>query len=136
MNGVHTCDRRSSRTYIHNTYPTYTIEEGFTENDELWDADERESDSALDVRLKKLLDDIFEHDSSTFISLTSHSGSIASILRVVRHREFRLVTGSVIPVLVKSEKKFEVPNSQEIEPPSKPPVCNSTEALTLAPSHG
>ncbi|MCJ1356368.1 MAG: hypothetical protein MMC33_006363 [Icmadophila ericetorum] len=134
VNGVHTCDRRSSKTCIHNTYPDYTIEEGFAENDELWEADERESNSALDARLKKLLDDIFEHDDSTFISLTSHSGSIASLLRVLGHRPFRLVTGSVIPVLVKSEKKFEPPNSGEIEPPIKPPVCNFTEGQALTPN--
>lgn len=35
--------------------------------------------------------------------MTSHSGAISGILRVLGHREFRLVTGSVIPVLVKSD---------------------------------
>lgn len=102
-NGVHTCDRRSSKTYIRTNYPTYKIEPGFTENDELWEPNIRESNSALDTRLKKLLDDIFKHDSRTFLSLTGHSGAISGILRVVGHREFRLVTGSVIPVLVKAD---------------------------------
>ena len=63
----------------------------------------RESDSALDARLKILLDDIFEHDNATFMSLTAHSGAIAGLLRVLGHREFRLVTGSVIPVFVRTE---------------------------------
>ena len=53
--------------------------------------------------MKKLLDDIFAHDESTYISFTTHSGSIASILRVIGHREFRLPTGAVIPVLIKGE---------------------------------
>lgn len=103
-NGVHTCDRRSSRAYIREHYPSYSIEPGFTENDELWSPDVRESNSAQDIRLRDLLDDVFTHDKSKYISLTSHSGSIASILRVVGHREFRLQTGGVIPVLVKAEQ--------------------------------
>lgn len=103
-NGVHTCDRRSRRDYIKEHYSSYSIEPGFTENDELWSPEVRESDSAQDIRLRDLLDDVFTHDKSTYISLTSHSGSIASILRVVGHREFRLQTGGVIPVLVKAER--------------------------------
>lgn len=102
--GVHTCDRRSSRTYIEKEFPSYTIEPGFTEHDELWTPDERESDLAKDSRMKRFLDDIYTHDKSTYISVTSHSGSIASILRVVGHREFRLRTGTVIPILIRAER--------------------------------
>lgn len=79
--GVHTCDRRSSKAYIHETYPSYTFEPGFAENDELWVPDLRESDSAETKRSKELLDDIFSHDASTFISFSSHGGEIAAILR-------------------------------------------------------
>ncbi|MCJ1303628.1 hypothetical protein MMC08_006438 [Hypocenomyce scalaris] len=104
VNGVHTCDRRSTKSYIHNHYPEYGIEDGFAEKDELWRAGARETDPALDVRLTELLDDVFSHDDSTFISFTSHSGAIGAILRVIGHRKFSLVTGSVIPVLVKAEK--------------------------------
>jgi broad specificity phosphatase PhoE len=103
VNGVHTCDKRSTRTYIHTTYPTYVIEPSLTENDELWSPKIRESDSQLDARLKSLLDDIFTNDESTWISLTSHSAAIGSMLRVLGHREFRLKTGAVMPVLVKAE---------------------------------
>lgn len=53
--------------------------------------------------MKKLLDDIFTHDDSTFISFTTHSGSIASLLRVIGHREFRVPTGAVIPVVIRAE---------------------------------
>jgi hypothetical protein len=31
----HTCDRRGSKTYIHTAFPTYTFENGFTDNDTL-----------------------------------------------------------------------------------------------------
>ncbi|MCJ1454283.1 hypothetical protein MMC28_004635 [Mycoblastus sanguinarius] len=101
--GIHTCDRRSSKTYIQTNFPNYTFEPGFSENDELWRPDFRENHSSHDVRMEKLLDDVFAKDDSTYISFSSHSGSIASILRVIGHRPFSLVTGAVIPVLVKAE---------------------------------
>lgn len=63
----------------------------------------REDDLSTDKRTKKLLEDIFNNDSNTFISLTSHSGAISSILRVIGHRKFPLATGSVIPVLVRAD---------------------------------
>lgn len=49
--GIHTCDRRSSKSYIHDKYPTYTFESGFAEEDELWRPDVRESHSVHDVRI-------------------------------------------------------------------------------------
>ncbi|KAM0801782.1 phosphoglycerate mutase family protein [Usnea florida] len=101
--GVHTCDRRSSKGYIRQNFPSYTFEPGFAEEDEMWRPDVREDHSTHDTRMKKLLDDIYSRDDSTYISLTTHSGSIASLLRVIGHREFRLPTGAIIPVLVKAE---------------------------------
>ena len=148
--GIHTCDRRSSKGYIRQNFPSYTFEPGFAEEDEMWRPDIREDHSTHDVRIsrvfghgtqvesleeflsvlffrlisslnvsslvrntdskfkfqtrmKKLLDDIYSRDDSTYISLTTHSGSIASLLRVIGHREFRLQTGAMIPVLVKAE---------------------------------
>ncbi|RFU27913.1 hypothetical protein B7463_g8408, partial [Scytalidium lignicola] len=101
--GVHTCDRRSTKNHIHEQYPEWVIEEGFTEEDELWKSDERETADGMDIRTRVVLDDVFNHDKNTWISITSHSGEIASILRVLEHREFNLGTGQAIPVLVKAE---------------------------------
>jgi len=101
--GVHTCDRRSSKTAIHDAYPNFTFEKGFKEEDPLWDAIVRETDSAQDERSKTVLDDVFSHDDNTWISISSHSGEIGSILRVLGHQKFSLGTGQVIPVLVKAE---------------------------------
>ncbi|MCJ1277553.1 hypothetical protein MMC21_005366 [Puttea exsequens] len=103
VNGVHTCDRRSRKTYIHSQFPSYNIEPGFTETDELWDPVVRESDEDMDARLRVLLDDLFAHDKGTFVSVTSHSGAVAGVLRVLGHREFRLGTGSVVTVFVRAE---------------------------------
>lgn len=60
--------------------------------------------------MKNLLDDIFTNDDSTYISFTTHSGSIASVLRVIGHREFRIPTGAVIPVLIKAETSHAEPS--------------------------
>ena len=79
--GVHTCDRRSSKSFIRERYPEWKFEEGFKEEDPLWSASERESDEAMDVRSRRALDDVFESDGNTWISISSHSGEIGSILR-------------------------------------------------------
>ncbi|KIW91612.1 uncharacterized protein Z519_07580 [Cladophialophora bantiana CBS 173.52] len=100
----HTCDRRSNKTYIRSQFPTYKFEPGFPETDQLWTGVTAETDLAQDARSKTLLDNIFSTDDSTYLSFTSHSGEIASILRVLGHRTFSLNTGAVIPVLVKAQK--------------------------------
>ena len=102
--GVHTCDRRSSLTYIRENYPSYNIEDGFSEEDRLWSADHRETDPELRARVARLLDDVFRNDKAHFVSFTAHSGWITRCLEVLGHRTFPLKTGAVIPVLVKAEK--------------------------------
>ncbi|KAI4253618.1 MAG: hypothetical protein LQ352_003577 [Teloschistes flavicans] len=81
VNGVHTCDRRSSRSTLAAEFPNFTFEAGFAEHDELWMPDHRETNDEIDRRMKRLLDDIFGSDACV---------------------EFRLPTGAVIPVLVKA----------------------------------
>ena len=77
----HTCDRRGSKTYIHDAFPSYRIEPGFSETDQLWEALHGETSVDQDIRSKKVLDNVLSTDDSTYISITSHSGEIASILR-------------------------------------------------------
>jgi hypothetical protein len=62
-------------------FPEWTFEEGFAEEDPLWDAEKRESDSMQDERTRKVLDEVFKSDRKTFVSVSSHSGEISSILR-------------------------------------------------------
>ncbi|MCJ1471388.1 hypothetical protein MMC13_000027 [Lambiella insularis] len=121
--GLHTCDRRSSRSYIRTRYPNFRIEASLSEEDELWTAELRESDSALDVRLQRLLDDVFENDGATWISFTSHSGAIAGLLRVLGHRPFVLLTGSVIPVLVRAKRVQGARPWVDVEPGWGAPEC-------------
>lgn len=100
---IHTCDHRSNKTWIDNSHPSYKFEKNFNEYDELWNGVTAESDSAHEKRMLTLLDDIFTSDESTWISFTSHSGTISTLLDVIGHRSFSLATGSVVPVLVKAE---------------------------------
>ena len=105
---IHTCDHRHDRGYIHEMFPHWPIEEGFTEEDELWNGVTAETNNAQDARSYKALNELFFTSASPkkdeFVSITSHSGEISSILRVLGHRTFSLNTGAVIPVLVKAEK--------------------------------
>ncbi|KAE8374260.1 histidine phosphatase superfamily [Aspergillus bertholletiae] len=121
--GLHTCDSRSSKTAIAEEYPEYQFEAGFAEEDPLYDSELRESDSARDVRLRNLLLDVFAHDASTVVSLTAHSGAITSVLEVVGHRRFALMTGAVIPVLVRAERVAGPSPPVKVEPPTRAPVC-------------
>ncbi|PMD62443.1 phosphoglycerate mutase family protein [Hyaloscypha bicolor E] len=99
----HTCDRRGTKTYIQDAFPAYKIEAGFSEDDLLWKPLQGEVPVDEDIRSKIGLDEVFDSDDSTYISITSHSGEIASLLRVLGHRNFSLSTGQAIPVLVKAE---------------------------------
>jgi broad specificity phosphatase PhoE len=121
--GIHTCDKRSTKTEIEKTFKHLTFEPGFSDPDPLWEKDYREPGKARAYRLATFLDDVWASDENVFLSLTSHSGAIASILEVIGHRKFALETGGVIPVVVKAEKmegKREVPPK---EPSDAPPMC-------------
>ena len=106
--GVHTCDQRSTKKEIMERYPEVAFEDGFKERDELWQKEHRETHEETDKRINGLLDEVFANDTGQFISLTSHSGAVASFLRVLKHRPFRLATGAVLPVFVKAVRSPDV----------------------------
>lgn len=112
--GVHTSDMRRSKTFIHNREPTWLFEKGFTENDELWTPNDRETSDEQQARARSALVEIFNGDNSTCkyrhhaipldlyfimpvfqidISITSHSGETAGLLAAIGHRAFPLDTG-------------------------------------------
>ncbi|OCF75050.1 phosphoglycerate mutase [Kwoniella mangroviensis CBS 8886] len=104
--GSHTCDKRSTRTYIANRFPTFKIEEGFAEEDELWKADDRETDAHMQMRAQRAMDRLFGPDGAkeTFISVTSHSAILRNLLAVLHHQPYPLATGEMIPVVVKATR--------------------------------
>ncbi|OLN86611.1 putative phosphoglycerate mutase-like protein 1 [Colletotrichum chlorophyti] len=100
----HTCDKRSSRTWIQSAYPEYVVEPGFTENDQLWKADRFESTEEHLARKQLVLEEIFSTDSNQFVSLTVHSYAIAAILGVGGQAEFRVREGSTIAILMRGDR--------------------------------
>lgn len=104
---IHTCDRRSNKTTIAGLVPTWKFEPGFPEQDPYWTGVLGEDSSSQDARSKIVLDEVFSEDDNTWLSITAHSGEIASILRTLGHRTFSLSTGQIIPVLVKAQKLYQ-----------------------------
>ncbi|KIM58751.1 hypothetical protein SCLCIDRAFT_1054477 [Scleroderma citrinum Foug A] len=103
--GVEPCNKRRTRTDIERKFPDYLIEDGFTEDDELWRPDVRERHDDIDIRVRTVLEMIFRNDEERVISITSHLGFINGFLRVTGHADWALPTGGVIPLVVKASLK-------------------------------
>jgi len=127
---VHTCDHRSNRTYIAESFPTYKIDPELSEDDEIWNGVTAETSSAQDYRSKIVLDEVFSTDSSSIISITTHSGEGASLLRVLGHIVFSLNTGAIIPILVKAETISSAPPSTTTQPWTTSAWCTNGPPLT------
>lgn len=99
--GVHTCDKRSTRSQIHSEFPEYIIEPEFTETDELWTPEKRETLDEHAAMVKGFLEEVFRDDSAIFISITTHSGTIRAFYLAVGHPDVWPAAGSVFPVIVR-----------------------------------
>ncbi|KAI1500784.1 histidine phosphatase superfamily [Biscogniauxia marginata] len=102
--GIHTCDRRRTRSWIVSNYPEYEVETGLAEDDEAWKADVRESEEEIGSRVRELLNDIFRDTEKTVVSFTAHSGLIRALYDVTKHREVWVAPGAIVPLLVKAEE--------------------------------
>ncbi|KAL1598931.1 putative phosphoglycerate mutase pmu1 [Paraconiothyrium brasiliense] len=103
--GVHFCDKRSTRSYITSAHPLFKIEVGFTEEDELWKADVRETLDEHMFRATQLLEDIFERGGDeVIVSLTAHSGALMALFGATGWRKVPVAAGAVYPLLVVAEK--------------------------------
>ncbi|BGP36724.1 putative phosphoglycerate mutase pmu1 [Rhodotorula kratochvilovae] len=96
VTGVHTCDKRQTKSYIKKHYPSFAFER--------WSPDWRESDQQASFRIQQTLNHIFATDPSTYISITAHGGAISAFLRACGHPNPKLSvgTGSMVPVVVKA----------------------------------
>jgi len=59
-NGIHTCDKRRTRSYISSTFPLYDIDASLSEDDELWRPDIRETKRQVADRAKAVLERVWE----------------------------------------------------------------------------
>ncbi|CAG7854595.1 SubName: Full=Related to PMU1-high copy suppressor of ts tps2 mutant phenotype {ECO:0000313/EMBL:CCA68671.1} [Serendipita indica DSM 11827] len=93
-----------ARLVLEADFPFLLFENGFVEVDPTWTADHRETPDEQDVRSRRALDKMFTADG-TYISVSSHSGTMASIFRVIGHRPYAVNPGGVVPVLVRAKQK-------------------------------
>ncbi len=124
MTGIHTCDKRRTKSYVQEAYPKFIIDPDLTEEDLSWTPDYRETEMEVAKRASKFLvalfrlelekrssddgDDVSSQDpvdiEDLFISVTCHSGVINGFLAALGHRPFEIQTGGLIPVIVKGHK--------------------------------
>ncbi|KAK7686885.1 hypothetical protein QCA50_009961 [Cerrena zonata] len=102
--GIGTESKRHNASYIDFNFPFVKFDTGFTFNDDLWIPDKHESHQHRNYRAHLLLNEIFKKDDNTVISITSHSGLISSILKVIGHRKWELKTGQMVPVIIEGSK--------------------------------
>lgn len=69
--GIHTCDKRDSRSYISSAFPDFEIDSSLSEEDELWKADVRETDADVSVRAKAVLDHVFHNFTDATCAFTA-----------------------------------------------------------------
>ncbi|KAK4183637.1 histidine phosphatase superfamily [Podospora australis] len=102
----HTCDRRRPRSYISDSFPLFKLEEGFTEEDELWKPEGRETLEEHTERVKTVLNQVFaaNGDEEEIISFTAHYGTIEALIAATGHRWFWVSPANVVPFLIKAEE--------------------------------
>ncbi|KAI9625376.1 hypothetical protein KEM48_010948 [Puccinia striiformis f. sp. tritici PST-130] len=132
--GLHTCDKRRSKSDIRVDYPFVEFEDRFTENDTLWTKDLQETDKQLDVRIKGALSRVFEDPTSsnlTYVSITAHSGVISSVLRVIGHRHWPTETGGMIPLVIRAKLTRTPTHPPNPSPSATQPICPSSSYSSL-----
>ena len=103
--GIHTCDRRHPKSWIQENFPTFHIEEGFLDQDILWNPDVRETLREHAMRVERFLEGLFtEEEKEDVVSLTVHSGTILAMYEVLGHPAVRSAAGAIVPVLIRGER--------------------------------
>jgi len=100
--GGPTWDKRRPKSWIAEQFPLYTFNKGFTEEDERWTPDVRETTEQRSARAQSVLNDIWDqYPADTYVSITTHIGFIAALLTMVGRGRYSLPTGGVIPIVIR-----------------------------------
>ncbi|KAF8648996.1 hypothetical protein AX16_006110 [Volvariella volvacea WC 439] len=103
INGVNTCDKRRTKSYILGRFKGFFTEPGFSEEDDLWDPNARESFEHMVDRAGTVLDMIFStKDVGSFVSITAHACIISAFMACLGRPGPDLLTGGVLPVVIKA----------------------------------
>ena len=116
--GEHTCDERVDHSVVLQEYQDaklqsgqivhWVYEDGYPEHDQLWEADHREEDDEMEVRVRAGLKTLFGATTTDdkFISLTCHDGVIRNVLANLKHPGvLNLDVGKVVCVVVKITRR-------------------------------
>ncbi|KAG5363762.1 putative phosphoglycerate mutase [Yarrowia sp. B02] len=105
--GFNTCDKRRPIEYTLDRYPDFSLTPNYpappSGEDDLWTVEHRETNEEMQLRLKGFLENLFEHEKETYVSITCHAGVIRNMLAVLGHRKWFLQTGGMVPVVVVRE---------------------------------
>lgn len=100
---MHTCDKRHPRSWIQEQWPEYILGDDVTEEDLLGNMGSEETVNLSVLRLRQELEELFKMDEGHFISLTTHSQAISSLMVACDAEPPRLREGTTIAVLVRGE---------------------------------
>jgi broad specificity phosphatase PhoE len=102
--GVKPCDQRSSKTWIASAFPNFRIEDGFVEDDELWQSDRRETIEEHIERTTGFLLDLFKDDQNQAVALVMHSGAVMALFGATGWAKVFVEEGAVYPLLVRATR--------------------------------
>jgi len=93
--------KRRPLSELKKQFPSWQMGEGMTEEDELWSADQMETDEEMAKRAGHVLDEIFGKKENC-VSITCHSNLIKGILNYIGHPVFFAPRGAAFAVLLEA----------------------------------
>lgn len=106
------CHKRSTRKEIVERYPNWKVDENVSEQDTLFSLENGETLYEQCFRVNSFLQQIFSADvteqdklDNSFVSTTSHAGTISCVVAVTGHRPFTISTGGMIPMVIRGRKR-------------------------------
>lgn len=118
--GQNLCDKRLTKLVIEERFSSHNfeVEEGFPEEDELF-TPKRETGLEQTMRVNRFCQELFEQEwdeqkravnkdnavNNTFVSTTTHAGTIRSFITVFKHRKFTISTGGMVLIVVKATRR-------------------------------
>lgn len=101
--GVCPCDQRKAMRDKVINYPQVDFSGIKDEEDVLWTAEHRESDTEIEVRALKFLNEVYWNHQDDRITVVSHSGFSRACFRALGHRHYRPQNAEFIPLLLTTE---------------------------------
>jgi hypothetical protein len=101
---VKPCDQRSSKTWIASGFPNFRIEDGFVQDDELWQSDRRETIEEHIERTTEFLLHLFKNDQNQAVALVAHSGAMMALFGATGWARVFVEEGAVYPLLVRATR--------------------------------